>query len=229
MKYLVFDTETTGLPFTKIIKKDTLDLWPHIVQFSFSIFDDALNKIVIQVDHIVKLPDTIHIPQEATTIHGITNEISRDKGIPIADILWEFFYYIRQPDTKVIGHNVQFDVNMVHVELLRLLFINASVHVKLINLFTTNLEYLIANKDAFVCTMKRTIKLCNITTINRHGYPYVKYPKLIELHNTLFHSKPDNLHNSAIDVLITLRCYMKLEHNVDLIEICDELKYVANI
>lgn len=225
MKYLVFDTETTGLPFTKIMNKDTLDLWPHIVQFSFVIFDDMLDKIVTQVDHIVKLDTAMDIPQESTHIHGITKEISMNKGIPIMDILWEFFYYIRQPYTIVIGHNVQFDVNMVHVELLRILYAKVNIHIiQIKKVFENNLKYLLANKDAFVCTMKRTITLCNITKLNRHGYPYVKFPKLIELHNILFHSKPANLHNSLIDVLIALRCYMKLEFDVDIIDICDEIK-----
>ena len=43
MRVLVFDTETTGLPKSKIINPDTLNLWPHIVQFSYIIYDTVLN------------------------------------------------------------------------------------------------------------------------------------------------------------------------------------------
>ena len=46
MRVLVFDTETTGLPKSKFISPDTLNLWPHIVQFSFVIYDTEENDIV---------------------------------------------------------------------------------------------------------------------------------------------------------------------------------------
>lgn len=46
MIILVFDTETTGLPKTKIISYDTLKLWPYIVQFSYIIFDTDTCEIV---------------------------------------------------------------------------------------------------------------------------------------------------------------------------------------
>jgi len=46
MRVLVFDTETTGLPQTKILNPDTLNQWPTIVQFSFVIYDLSLNDIV---------------------------------------------------------------------------------------------------------------------------------------------------------------------------------------
>ena len=59
MKVLVFDTETTGLPETKIINPITLHQWPHIVQFSYVIYDSSLNNIVESKDYIVKLPESI--------------------------------------------------------------------------------------------------------------------------------------------------------------------------
>jgi hypothetical protein len=42
MRVLVFDTETTGLPQTKILNPDTLHQWPTIVQFSYIIYDLSL-------------------------------------------------------------------------------------------------------------------------------------------------------------------------------------------
>jgi hypothetical protein len=38
---------------------------------------------------------------------------------------------------------------------------------------------------------------------------YMKFPTLCELYMHLFHKTPENLHNSMMDVLVCLRCYLK--------------------
>ena len=55
-----------------------------------------------------------------------------------------------------------------------------------------------------------------------------KFPKLIELFKFYFPEEihPENLHNSMIDVLITLRCYGMLEYNIDVNEKCRLLNAV---
>ncbi len=50
-----------------------------------------------------------------------------------------------------------------------------------------------------------------------------KMPKLIELHQYLFHSEPNNLHNSLVDVFVCFRCYYKLTYSTDIIEEYQEL------
>ena len=55
MRVLIFDTETTGLPLSKLLSQDTLHLWPHIVQFSYIIYDTDLNSIVEVLDYIIKM------------------------------------------------------------------------------------------------------------------------------------------------------------------------------
>ena len=45
MRYIVFDTETTGLPKNKKAPVEQFELWPQIVQFSWLIFDDAKQTI----------------------------------------------------------------------------------------------------------------------------------------------------------------------------------------
>ena len=61
MLILIFDTETTGLPKTKIISQDTLESWPNIVQFSFTIFDTDENKIIGDYVENDKFFDTIDL------------------------------------------------------------------------------------------------------------------------------------------------------------------------
>lgn len=225
MRFLVFDTETTGLPNTKIINPDTLELWPHVVQFSFVIYDDITNDIVESKDYIIKVDDSVNITEESTNIHGITNELSKTNGIEIQHVLNVFFTHLKNVDI-LVGHNVIFDINMVKIELLRIIYLNNRishkdrVHVK------HNLHYL-TNFNNVCCTLKDSIEFCDIKALDRHGKTYTKWPKLVELHQKLFETVPNNLHNSFNDILVTLRCFMKLKYNVDLNETCKKFKKIA--
>jgi len=58
--------------------------------------------------------------------------------------------------------------------------------------------------------------LCKIPVTSKEGEVYFKYPKLSELHQHLFKSIPDGLHNAMTDVLACLRCYVVMEHNYDI-------------
>ena len=221
MRFLVFDTETTGLPQTKYINPFALHQWPNIVQFSYIIYDSSLNDIVESKDYVIKLPESILISEDSTKIHGITNEISKKKGIPINEVLNEFFYYLRRVD-KLIGHNIDFDLNMVKVELLRM--INSPLLIpEQMKLYKYDLHFL-TNYKNISCTLKDSIQFCNIQLTDKYGKPYLKYPKLIELHEKLFNKSPTNLHNSFNDILVTLRCFMKLKHNIDLNDNCNSFK-----
>lgn len=221
MRILVFDTETTGLPETKIINPETLKLWPHIVQFSYIVYDLSLNDITESSDTIVKLNENIVISEESSKIHGITNEISNRKGINIDLIINDFFYHLRNVDL-LVGHNISFDINILKVELLRLIY-HSNLPENEIKAYKYNLHYLTNFKNIY-CTLQESVDFCNIKAINKYGKEYNKFPKLIELHQKLFECTPNNLHNSFNDILVTLRCFMKLKHNTDLNEICKTFK-----
>jgi DNA polymerase III epsilon subunit-like protein len=229
MRVLVFDTETTGLPKSKIINPDMLNLWPHIVQFSYVIYDTALNDIVESKDAIVKVKDGITIPEDSIKIHGITNESSQKNGINIEFILNEFFYHLRSVDL-LVGHNISFDINMIKVELLRFIYeTNCNILENEAKAYKYNLHFL-TNYKNISCTMQSSIDLCNIKSINKFGKEYIKFPKLLELHQKLFESTPNNLHNSFNDILVTLRCFMKLKHDIDLNKTCNKfIKIVKEI
>jgi len=217
MKILIFDTETTGLPQSKIISPDTLDKWPHIVQFSYLVFDVSLNTIVETKDYIIKMQDGIVIPSEAIAIHGITNEISEKQGVSIEVALKNFFLDLRKVDL-LVGHNVSFDINMLYIELLRIIYLNVYPQA-IINAYKFDLHLLI-NLNKTYCTMQESIDLCAIKKTNKYGKEYTKFPKLSELHETLFKMNPKNLHNSLVDILVTLRCFMKLKYEKDILLDC---------
>lgn len=222
MRVLVFDTETTGLPKTKIINPDALHLWPHIVQFSYLIYDTELNDVVVVGDNIVKVGAGINIPEESTAIHGITNQMSQTDGISLSKIFRSFFRDLKTAD-RLVGHNISFDVNLVIVELLRMIYDAPPNSEAGVSTNKNNLHQ-IANFKNTYCTLQESIDLCAIKAVTKMGKEYNKFPKLIELHQKLFQTMPNNLHNSLTDILVTLRCYMMMTGKVDLNETCNKYK-----
>jgi DNA polymerase III epsilon subunit-like protein len=225
MRVLVFDTETTGLPKTKLMTKEVLPLWPYIVQFSYLIYDTSENAIVKIRDSIVKIPPTIEISKECTGIHGITNDHCSSQGIPLNELLHDFSFDFQKVDL-VVAHNLSFDLNMVKVELMRIIQSFQGSITRERSLFITLLKML-QESNKYYCTMKESIDLCNIKAISKKGNKeFVKFPKLVELHEKLFYSTPKNLHNSLNDVLVCLRCYYGLIFKKDLLILNDEFKYL---
>lgn len=216
MRTLVFDTETTGLAKTQIISPSTIHLWPHVVQFSYIVFDTESNKIVKIKDSIIKVPDGFTITEENAKIHGITTEISLTKGVDLLPVLEEFFTDFDSVD-HIVGHNVSFDINMIKAELQRLIM-NSSDK-KLQEYLTT-----INTSTKFYCTMQETIELCAIELKDKYGRPYKKFPKLVELYQKMFGVTPKNLHNSLNDVIVCLRCFIKLKYEIDIVERSEEVK-----
>ena len=68
--------------------------------------------------------------------------------------------------------------------------------------------------------MQESIDICNLMVEykTKPGKFYKKFPKLEELYKHLFQHTPENLHNSMIDTLICLRCFLKLKKNIDINE-----------
>jgi DNA polymerase III epsilon subunit-like protein len=216
MRTLVFDSETTGLSKTQIISPSTIHLWPHVVQFSYIVFDTESNKIVKIKDSIIKVPDGFTITEENAKIHGITTEISLTKGTSLLPVLEEFFADFDSAD-HIVGHNVSFDINMIKAELQRLIM-NSSDK-KLQDYLTT-----INTSTKFYCTMQETIELCGIEMKDKYGRSYKKFPKLVELYQKMFNVTPKNLHNSLNDVIVCLRCFIKLKYEIDIVERSEEVK-----
>ena len=206
MKILVFDTETTGLPEEKasIYEKNK---WPYIVQLSYILYDLSNNDFTIK-DNYIKLNPTVEISPKSIEVHGLTHEILNKKGIDIVSALNEFNYFLDNCDI-VIGHNISFDKRMIFVECLR--------H-KLNQNFTKFKGNEKICKPEY-CTMKNTKEFCNITRLSRENNNYIKFPSLTELYSKLFPDTPipNELHNSLVDILCTLRCYIKYVYNIDII------------
>ena len=204
MKLLVYDTETNGLPpkGERFVNKGNLEQWPHTVQFSYVIYDTDANKLLKTHDSIIKLPPGVLISEENYSFHHISNKMCETKGKDINVVLREFLTDCTLVD-MLVGHNINFDFNMVKAEMMR----NPAAY----NAEDTKM---VANKRMY-CTARETYGYCSIPAINWKGEKYFKYPTLTELYQKLFDETPQNLHNSLNDVLITVRCVVKFRFNKD--------------
>jgi DNA polymerase III epsilon subunit-like protein len=226
-KILVLDTETTGLipkmNFTKNINDiniENLNNCPYILQFSYIYYDTINNNFIKCEDKYIKIPENIEISKDNSKIHGITKEIIKEKGILIESILIDFML-IYQNSNKIIGHNILFDLNMIFIELLRLIIKTSNnetaKHNKWIDYYHVLINDVYDKSSMKIyCTMKTTKQICNLLITNKNGKISLKYPKLIELYYYLFNKKPENFHNSLIDCLSCLRCYIKIIYDDDI-------------
>ena len=214
MLVTIFDTETTGLPGNRYLVDETLKLWSHVVQFSYIVYDTDENKLVAVRDFIIKLPSGVQITKESSDIHGITQEITEEKGVEINTVLAEFMEWCDKSDL-IVGHNIEFDYNMVCAEFMRLKNDEFQGTALYRHIYEDYLEKF-KNYKKFFCTMKTTVDICQIKKISRQGKEYNKYPSLLELHKHLFGSEPKNLHNSLVDVMVCFRCFYMIKFGVDL-------------
>ena len=201
MKLLIFDVETTGLIKGRNANVSETHKFPYIVQFSWITYDTETKEMCL-FDNIIKLPNNKTIPEDSIKIHGITNEKMMKEGKDIKKILYSFTDSVYRSDV-LIAHNLQFDKRVIQSEYIR----------------NNMIDWLARHRKNEYCTMKKGKNICKIYKESRYGNtPYMKYPKLMELHKHLFNTCPKNLHNSLVDVITCLRCYYKINYNKDLLD-----------
>lgn len=213
---LVFDVETTGL----IPKKTPNELhiipiteYPHIIQFSHTLYDTFANTVECSSDSYIHIPHDVAISEFVTNLTGISLEDCYTKGRDIVDVLIDFSAVYKKSNV-LVAHNIDFDSNMIMIEVQR----NKEELLKrapeCFMLFNHMFER--TNNIERYCTMMKGIEMCNIKIESKtEGKPpRKKWPKLFELYEHLFHGeKVEGLHNAAVDVETCLKCYLKMRHN----------------
>ncbi len=185
--YLIFDTETTGLPRNFKAPISDTDNWPRCVQIAWQLHDD-MGQLIDHQDYLVK-PDGFNIPYDSEKVHGISTELASQQGLDLAQVAEKFIQALQK--TKfVIGHNIGFDINIMGCEFFRLGVPNPFDTCKILDTATEN-----------------TASLVKI-----QGGPGGRYklPKLTELHEYLFGHPFDEAHNATADVEATSRCFLEL-------------------
>ncbi|ETN93974.1 DNA polymerase-3 subunit alpha [Zhouia amylolytica] len=185
--YLIFDTETTGLPKRWDAPISDVDNWPRAIQIAWQLHDEMGNVIEHQ-DYLIQ-PDGFNIPFDAEKVHGISTELAQEQGIPLQEVLEKFNEALSK--TKfVVGQNVGFDVNIMGAE-----FYRFGVETNMTELPVLD-----------TCT-EVTAELCKIPG-GRGGK--FKLPTLTELHEFLFGEPFAEAHNATADVEATTRCFFEL-------------------
>ncbi len=185
--YLIFDTETTGLPKRWDAPITDTDNWPRCVQIAWQLHDELGNLIEHQ-DFLVK-PKGFNIPYESEQIHGISTALAEEKGVPLGEVLEAFNNALGR--TKfVVGQNVGFDINIMGCEFHR-----------------GEMESTLTELPVLDTCTEHTAELCKIPG-GRGGK--FKLPTLTELHEFLFGEPFAEAHNATADVEATTRCFLEL-------------------
>ena len=185
--YLIFDTETTGLPKRWDAPITDTDNWPRCIQIAWQLHD-AMGNCIEHQDYLVK-PDGFNIPYDAEKIHGISTELAEEQGVSLNEVL-EKFNEVLGKTKFVVGQNVKFDLNIMGAEFVRAGIANPLQELPVLD----------------TCT-EHTAELCQIPG-GRYGK--FKLPTLTELHEYLFNKPFAEAHNATADVEATSRCFLEL-------------------
>ncbi len=194
MKIFVFDTETTGF----INKKDpNLDNQPQIIQFA-GIFwemkeDEEWKYEFIEEKRVdILINPEKPIPFASSEVHHLYDIDVKGKD-NFELVSNEILGYINEPDI-IIGHNIEYDENMVKLELRRL-----------------EREYEYKPKQV-ICTMDESTYFCKLPKRDEKA-KWFKRPKLWELYKILFDEYFSWAHDALVDVEATLKSFIALVNN----------------
>jgi len=185
--YLVFDTETTGLPLWNDPSDDPRQ--PHIVDLACSLFDET-GLEVDRFDAIVN--PGVSIPDEVAALHGITTQIAQEKGITPPDALTRFLALYERA-TLIVGHNVSFDIRMVRILSSRVTG-----------------ERWTCERPQF-CTMRRTTNICKILKAQPRCHNDWKWPSLTEAIRHFFAEDHSGAHRARPDCDGSARIFFHLK------------------
>jgi DNA polymerase-3 subunit alpha len=205
---LIFDVETTGLLPKKGHQVPIQD-YPHITQMSFIVLNLLTKTVELQKNFYINIPNDVEITEKITELTGITKKMCTTLGVSIIYALNEFYQAYNTCDV-IVAHNHEFDSEMMKLEIYRNREIlqKANETVECLNLFNTVYDN-IYNIQHY-CTMKSSVAVCDIMIQKPGKNPYKKWPTLCELYKHLFGETPTGLHNSMVDTLVCMRCYLIL-------------------
>jgi DNA polymerase-3 subunit alpha len=185
--YLIFDTETTGIPHNKTAPISDLDNWPRVVQLAWQLHNER-GRLISQHSYIIK-PDGFDIPYKAEQVHGISTKRALVEGRDFKTVL-DLFTTDLNKTSLLIGHNIEFDISILGAEFLRQqLSIENFLKLEKIDTGLASTEF---------CQLAGGIG------------GRLKMPRLVELHEKLFGKDFGDAHDASYDVAATARCFFGL-------------------
>lgn len=190
MNILFFDTETTGVPLNYKAPVTDLNNWPRLVQLGYIGYEtDGIEVFKsFENEHIIA-PEGFIISEAVSKIHGVTQEKALTEGHSIGVVLGSFRNWIDWADV-IVGHNLNFDLNVTGAEYLRLGQSNPFDGKKIFD------------------TMLSSTNLCKFPGTRFGSY---KWPKLQELYQFLFHEPLAQTHTALDDIQNTAKCYFEMK------------------
>ena len=188
--FLIFDTETTGLPKKWSAPLTDFDNWPRAIQVAWQVHDK--NGICISNQSFIIHPKGFSIPYDSEKIHGISTQLAKKIGVEIDFVLEKFSEDLNKSDF-ICGHNLNFDEKILGSEYLRINGQNPLQDFPKIDTCT--------EETAQICMLK-----------GGRGRKF-KLPTLQELYNHLFNEKFESAHNASADVEATALCLFQLLKN----------------
>ncbi len=185
--YLIFDTETTGLPKRWDAPLSDSENWPRCIQIAWQIHD-ASGELIAHQDYLIQ-PTGFTIPFDSEQVHGISTSLAEEQGVSLSEVLEDFQAAIKGV-AYVVGHNISFDRNIMGAEFLR-----------------QGLEDPLEGKTVIDTCTEETATLCKLAG-GRGGK--FKLPTLGELYVHLFQVQFEEAHNATADVESTARAFFEL-------------------
>jgi len=247
---LCFDTETTGKPpnnerYFNENRGAKAEEWPRVIQLAFILYDTEKKKQLAFYDKLIKLPVGQIVPPDSTAVHGISDADLEKKGINIRTAIKMFIQFFNKADF-VVGHNVQYDINVMCAELTLLIRHPETTQEDKKSLRDV-IQKLMWDKSKRYCTLQHSKTVCQLPkyvyemdqllkdetgkevidySLDQYGKRKIRNPRLETAHQVMFHQKSNGqLHNALVDVAVCLRIFMKLYKGVD---ICDGQNKVSN-
>lgn len=182
--YCVIDTEGSGLFDYK--KPADAEGQPRLASLTL-IFADENFEVQKEVNMFVR-PDGWVMPDETAKIHGLTQDILNEKGVPVTEVLSEYQNAVLD-GRIIVAHNAQHDLKQLRAE-----FRRAGMD----DLF---------EKTPNICTMRSAVDVCKIPPNGgRGGY---KWPKLSEA-AVFFHLEEFGDHSAMNDARTCLKVAKEL-------------------
>ena len=185
--FLIFDTETTGLPKRWDAPISDLNNWPRVVQLAWQLHDED-GSLVSNKTYVIK-PVDFDIPFESEKVHGISTLLATQIGEKIQTVFSEFLKDLSSA-SYIVGHNLKFDINVVSSELYRL-----------------DIENQLLNKKVLDTCTENTANVCKLPGGKSGKF---KFPTLVELYENLFNKQFENAHNASADVEANAMVFFEL-------------------
>mgnify|MGYP001765429472 FL=1 len=199
--FLVFDTETTGLP--RKASRWNAGYEPHVIQLAAFLFADDGRRL--QGGSLIVDPgEGVEVEPGAARVHGITTQIAREQGVPLNFALAMFAHLYGRCE-EAVAFNAKFDVEMLELSFRRQGSFKPGMSSEA---FWTRFK-----GGPIRCAMEPSVDLVGLPPTEAMlatGRNHAKTPKLAEAYRHFFGEEMKGAHDAAADADACARVWVEL-------------------